>query len=303
MNRAGRASPSRSSPRSMAPVSGWRLRAPLACAWRIATDSSQDRASVFPRCRSASFPARVAASGCPGSSASRAALDIILAGKTERAAKAFKLGLVDELVPRRAFCGGTALAARADRLARQRRPAPTRRRAEPPRSTGNPLGRRLVYRQARKQVLKKTGGHYPAPLAALDAVQIGLEQGIEAGSPRRPSLRRARRRRRVAQPGARSSSPPPRSRRTTASAPGSALAAAGPPARRGGLGLHGRRASPAPRCSSRGRQSGSRTPTCPGWGRALKAADRYPRRAAHAAADHPARVRAASARCSRGSDD
>jgi len=45
----------------------------------------------------------------------------------------------------------------------------------------NPLGRALVYRLARKQVLKKTGGNYPAPLAALAAVRVGLERGLEAG--------------------------------------------------------------------------------------------------------------------------
>ena len=44
-----------------------------------------------------------------------------------------------------------------------------------------PAGRRLVYRQARAQVLKKTGGHYPAPLAALEAVRVGLEHGVAAG--------------------------------------------------------------------------------------------------------------------------
>ncbi len=43
------------------------------------------------------------------------------------------------------------------------------------------LGRRLVYRGARKQVLKRTGGHYPAPLAALEVVRVGLEQGVTAG--------------------------------------------------------------------------------------------------------------------------
>jgi 3-hydroxyacyl-CoA dehydrogenase/enoyl-CoA hydratase/3-hydroxybutyryl-CoA epimerase len=42
-------------------------------------------------------------------------------------------------------------------------------------------GRQLVYRAARKTVLKKTGGHYPAPLAALEAVRVGLEQGVTAG--------------------------------------------------------------------------------------------------------------------------
>jgi 3-hydroxyacyl-CoA dehydrogenase/enoyl-CoA hydratase/3-hydroxybutyryl-CoA epimerase len=38
-----------------------------------------------------------------------------------------------------------------------------------------------VYRAARKQILKKTGGHYPAPLAALGAVRTGMEQGVTAG--------------------------------------------------------------------------------------------------------------------------
>ncbi|TMF00001.1 MAG: fatty acid oxidation complex subunit alpha FadJ, partial [Chloroflexi bacterium] len=37
------------------------------------------------------------------------------------------------------------------------------------------------YRQARKAVLNKTHGHYPAPLEALEAVEIGLEQGMAAG--------------------------------------------------------------------------------------------------------------------------
>ena len=34
---------------------------------------------------------------------------------------------------------------------------------------------------ARKSVLAKTGGHYPAPLAALEAVRTGLEHGMRAG--------------------------------------------------------------------------------------------------------------------------
>jgi 3-hydroxyacyl-CoA dehydrogenase/enoyl-CoA hydratase/3-hydroxybutyryl-CoA epimerase len=44
-----------------------------------------------------------------------------------------------------------------------------------------PAGRRLVYRGAKAQVLKRTGGHYPAPLAALETVRVGLEHGITAG--------------------------------------------------------------------------------------------------------------------------
>jgi len=71
----------------------------------------------------------------------------------------------------------------AERLAV--RPQPSR----PARGSGlagllldrNPIGRRLVYRQARRQVLARTGGHYPAPLAALDVVRAGLERGRAAG--------------------------------------------------------------------------------------------------------------------------
>jgi 3-hydroxyacyl-CoA dehydrogenase/enoyl-CoA hydratase/3-hydroxybutyryl-CoA epimerase len=45
----------------------------------------------------------------------------------------------------------------------------------------NPLGRRVVFTTAKKQLLKKTGGHYPAPEAALTAVRHGIKYGLEAG--------------------------------------------------------------------------------------------------------------------------
>ena len=45
----------------------------------------------------------------------------------------------------------------------------------------NPLGRAVVYRQARATVRKKTGGHYPAPLEAIEAVRAGLERGMTTG--------------------------------------------------------------------------------------------------------------------------
>jgi 3-hydroxyacyl-CoA dehydrogenase/enoyl-CoA hydratase/3-hydroxybutyryl-CoA epimerase len=45
----------------------------------------------------------------------------------------------------------------------------------------NPIGRKIVFDQAKKSVLERTRGHYPAPLAALEAVRAGLEGGREAG--------------------------------------------------------------------------------------------------------------------------
>jgi 3-hydroxyacyl-CoA dehydrogenase / enoyl-CoA hydratase / 3-hydroxybutyryl-CoA epimerase len=58
---------------------------------------------------------------------------------------------------------------------RERNPAARRHGARTLLLEDNPLGRSLVLRQAREQVLKKTRGHYPAPLAALDAVAAGLQ--------------------------------------------------------------------------------------------------------------------------------
>jgi len=53
---------------------------------------------------------------------------------------------------------------------------------------GNPLGRRIVFRAARKQVLERTGGNYPAPLAALEAVEHGLKHGLAEGLKREAQL-------------------------------------------------------------------------------------------------------------------
>jgi 3-hydroxyacyl-CoA dehydrogenase/enoyl-CoA hydratase/3-hydroxybutyryl-CoA epimerase len=45
----------------------------------------------------------------------------------------------------------------------------------------NPVGRKAVFSSARKSTLKKTEGHYPAPLAAIEAMEHGLNYGVQAG--------------------------------------------------------------------------------------------------------------------------
>src|SRR3989337_758281 len=53
---------------------------------------------------------------------------------------------------------------------------------------GNPLGRALVLRTARRQALAKTQGNYPAPLAALEAIGHGLRHGMVEGLKREARL-------------------------------------------------------------------------------------------------------------------
>jgi 3-hydroxyacyl-CoA dehydrogenase/enoyl-CoA hydratase/3-hydroxybutyryl-CoA epimerase len=155
----------------------------LACHWRIASDEPKTVLGL-PEVQVGIFPAAGGCQRLPRLIGLTAALDIILAGKSEPARKAFRLGLVDELVPA-SILRSTAIAA-ADRLARDGVPV------REPRGTAlldrNPIGRRVVYRQARLKVLKRTGGHYPAPLAALDAVRTGLERGMDRGLAREAKL-------------------------------------------------------------------------------------------------------------------
>lgn len=158
---------------------GLGLELALACGWRVATDHPKTVLGL-PEVQIGILPGAGGCQRLPRLIGLRAGLDIILAGKSERAPKAFKLGLVDELVPP-AILRQTAIQA-AERLMGG---APAGRRSPGGMSAAlldrNPLGRQLVYRRARAAVLKKTGGHYPAPLGALAAVRAGLEHGMAAG--------------------------------------------------------------------------------------------------------------------------
>lgn len=46
---------------------------------------------------------------------------------------------------------------------------------------GNQLGRKILFSQARKRAEKKTRGNYPAPMAILECVETGIEDGMDRG--------------------------------------------------------------------------------------------------------------------------
>jgi len=165
---------------------GGGLEFALACQYRVATDHPKTQIGL-PEVQLGILPAAGGCQRLPRLIGLRAALDIILAGKTERAAKAFRLGIVDELVPAPILADVTLAAAR--RMAGGWRP----KRKRPGGFVGflldgNPLGRRIVFRMARRQVRERTGGHYPAPLAALEAVEYGMRHGVAEGLKREAQL-------------------------------------------------------------------------------------------------------------------
>jgi len=165
---------------------GGGLEFALACHYRVATDHSKTQIGL-PEVQLGILPAAGGCQRLPRLIGARAALDMILTGKLERSAKAFRLGIVDELVAPPILNEITIRA--AQKMAGGWRP----KRKRPGGFLGflldgNPLGRRLVFRAARKQVLERTAGHYPAPLAALEAVEHGLKYGITEGLKREAQL-------------------------------------------------------------------------------------------------------------------
>jgi len=154
----------------------------LACHGRVASDAPRTQLGV-PEVQLGLLPGAGGTQRLPRLIGVQAALDLILTGKGVRASKARKLGLVDEVVSRAILIDvaverARALAAGKGRTEQRRSPRETVTRAA---LEGNPIGRRLLFSEARKQLLRKTQGHYPAPERALEVVREGLEKGFEAG--------------------------------------------------------------------------------------------------------------------------
>lgn len=150
----------------------------------LASDAivSSDRADIrigLPEVRLGILPAWGGCSRLPRRVGLTAALDIILTGKAIDPRKAFRIGLADALLPDAVFLPQAFDF--AARLADGWRPTRRRPDLKSRLIEGHSLGRGVVFRQARKAVLQKTGGHYPAPLRAIEVVEVGVTQGLEAG--------------------------------------------------------------------------------------------------------------------------
>jgi 3-hydroxyacyl-CoA dehydrogenase/enoyl-CoA hydratase/3-hydroxybutyryl-CoA epimerase len=113
-----------------------------------------------------------------------AGLDMILGGRPAQARKAKKLGLVDEVVP-----PSMLLEVARARALEAIGAAPSKRDRNLASAAGlqelaletTPVGRNILFKQARQRMLAETKGNYPAPEKALEAVRIGIDQGFDAG--------------------------------------------------------------------------------------------------------------------------
>ncbi len=142
----------------------------LACRYRVATDQPKTQIGL-PETQLGIIPGWGATQRLPRLIGLPAALDIICAGTSVSADKARRIGLVDASVP------NVVLRETAMRLALgQRRVS----RKSVKLKNMWPL-RPIACRFARKQVVARTRGQYPAPLRAIDAMEEGLSGKFDAG--------------------------------------------------------------------------------------------------------------------------
>ena len=159
---------------------GGGLEFALACAYRIAADSPK---TVFalPEVKIGLIPGAGGTQRLPKRVGLQAALDMILTGKNVRAKKALQIGLVDEMVHPSIL--RTIAIQRAKELAAGTIPRQRESRQHGAKEIlldDNMIGRAVVFRQAKEQTLKKSGGHYPALMAAIEAVSAGYSASSEA---------------------------------------------------------------------------------------------------------------------------
>ncbi len=160
---------------------GGGLELAMACHYRVAA-ITRDTTLGLPEVMLGLLPAGGGTQRLPRLVGIANALDMMLTGRQLKAKQALRMGLVHAAVE------PEALRARAIAMAKN----PPAKHPKVPSALSkagamalalekNPLGRKLLFDQARKQAAKKTYGNYPAPAAIIGAVEAGYSKGLKAG--------------------------------------------------------------------------------------------------------------------------
>lgn len=145
---------------------GGGLELALACTYRITTDSDAVKLQL-PEVQLGILPGFGGTQRLPQWVGLMPALDMILTGKPIRARKGYKIGLVDDIVPEPLLLE----TAKKWISLGKRKAYPYRQPKWKTMLEGLKPVQKFIFAQAKKTVLKKTGGNYPAPLQALDVIQ------------------------------------------------------------------------------------------------------------------------------------
>jgi 3-hydroxyacyl-CoA dehydrogenase/enoyl-CoA hydratase/3-hydroxybutyryl-CoA epimerase len=141
----------------------------LACHYRIASDNRATKIGL-PEVMIGILPGGMGTTKLPRLINLPAALDMLLSGKQLDSKRAKRLGMIDEVVSNKILLPAAHKAA----IRLLKKGLPERKLALQDKILTLPFIKDFVIKKARQQVLKKTNGLYPAPLAILDVVQQGL---------------------------------------------------------------------------------------------------------------------------------
>jgi len=150
----------------------------LACHARIATDHPNTKFGL-PEVKVGILPGGGGTQRLPRLIGIQKALDMMLTGKNIFARPAKKMGLVDELTaPGKLHQAATMMAQRMlkNPIKRKSKLSFTEKLLE-----GNPIGRSILFSQAKKMALKQSQGNYPAIPAIIECVETGIKKGAKAG--------------------------------------------------------------------------------------------------------------------------
>ncbi len=150
----------------------------LACHARIATNDPSTKFGL-PEVKVGILPGGGGTQRLPRLVGIQKALDMMLTGKNVFARPAKKMGLVDELTaPGKLHQAATMMAQRMLKtpIKRKSKLSFTEKLLE-----GNPIGRSILFSQAKKMALKQSQGNYPAIPAIIECVETGIKQGTKAG--------------------------------------------------------------------------------------------------------------------------
>ena len=156
----------------------------LACSGRVASDSPKTRLGL-PEVQLGVLPGGGGTQRLPRLVGIAPSLDMMLTGKQLFPKQAKKLGLVDEVVPEANLMKAAKKRVSDLRKGKEKKTPVssyfTMKGIQKLVLESNPIGRNIIFDQARKTVEKKTKGNYPAPKKIIECVEKGMSQGMEAG--------------------------------------------------------------------------------------------------------------------------
>lgn len=150
----------------------------MACHYRVASDHSDTKFGQ-PEVQLGLLPGGGGTQRLPRLIGLQNALTYALTGKNIYPRQAYKMGLVDELTHKDAVVTAAKKAVakiNSGKFSRKDKRGFISKMLE-----SNPIGRKIVFSQARKRAKSNTKGNYPAPFKIIECIEEGYKNGLQAG--------------------------------------------------------------------------------------------------------------------------